>query len=153
WSKDAKKIDMFMREAKVGMSLRHQNIVEILAVNQEKTTNQFYIVMEFVEGGNLRDMLAIRKKLQLLDVLRIIEDVAAGLAYAFTKGITHRDMKLTNVLLSSQGPAKLVDFGLAGGQFSASGDEAGEIHVDRTVDYAGLERLADVNEGDKRSDI
>src|ERR1700686_1611237 len=66
WSKDAHKIDLFMREAKVGMSLRHQNIVEILAVNQEKTTNQYYIVMEFVEGGNLRDLLAMRKKLQVL---------------------------------------------------------------------------------------
>src|SRR5262249_45003040 len=51
WSRDPQKIDQFMREAKVGMSLRHPNIVEILAVNQEKTTNQYYIVMEFVEGG------------------------------------------------------------------------------------------------------
>lgn len=153
WSEDAKKIDMFMREAKVGMSLRHQNIVEILAVNHEKSTNQYYIVMEFVEGGNLRDLLKVRKKLQLLDVLRILEDVAAGLAHAFAKGVTHRDMKLTNILLSSQGPAKLVDFGLAGGQFSATGDDAGEVHVDRTVDYAGLESVSNVPQGDKRSDI
>jgi CheY-like chemotaxis protein len=153
WSKDKHKIDLFMREAKVGMSLRHPNIVEILAVNQEKTTNQHYIVMEFVEGGNLRDLVTIRKKLQIPDVLRILEDVASGLAYAFTKGITHRDMKLTNILLSSQGPAKLVDFGLAGGQFSITGDEKGELNVDRTVDYAGLERVSDVGTGDNRSDI
>ena len=154
WSKDQHKIDLFTREAKVGMSLRHPNIVEILMVNQEKATNQHYIVMEFVEGGNLRDLMRVRKTLPTLDVLRILEDTAAGLAYAFSKGITHRDMKLTNILLSSAGPAKLVDFGLAGGQFLATGDEAkGELHVDRTVDYAGLERLADVSQGDNRSDI
>jgi serine/threonine protein kinase len=153
WSEDKHKIELFMREAKVGMSLRHTNIVEILAVNHEKTTNQYYIVMEFVEGGNLRDFLNIRKKLQLNDVLRILEDAAAGLAYAFSKGITHRDMKLTNILLSSQGPAKLVDFGLAGGQFGNTGDDKGEVHVDRTVDYAGLERVSDVTHGDNRSDI
>jgi serine/threonine protein kinase len=154
WSEDRQKIEMFMREARVGMSLRHQNIVEILAVNQEKSTNQFYIVMEFVEGGNLRDLLRVRKKLQLNEVLRILEDTSAGLAYAYSKGITHRDMKLTNILLSAQGPAKLVDFGLAGGQFPATGDDQGEeLHVDRTVDYAGLERVSDVAQGDKRSDI
>ncbi|MBI1831831.1 MAG: protein kinase [Planctomycetes bacterium] len=154
WSKDARKIEMFMREARVGMSLRHPNIVEILAVNQEKTTNQYYIVMEFVEGGNLRDLLKMRKKLEVAEVLRILEDVSSGLAYAFSRGVTHRDMKLTNILLSSQGPAKLVDFGLAGGQFNVTGDDSqGEIHVDRTVDYAGLELLSNVEQGDKRSDI
>jgi len=153
WSKDSHKIELFMREARVGMSLRHPNIVEILAVNHEKTTNQYYIVMEFVEGGNLRDFLIIRKTLHVADVLRIMEDTASGLAYAFSKGITHRDMKLTNILLSSQGPAKLVDFGLAGGQFSVTGDDKGEVNVDRTVDYAGLERVTNVAEGDHRSDI
>src|SRR5262249_37166583 len=146
WSRDPQKIDQFMREAKVGMSLRHPNIVEILAVNQEKTTNQYYIVMEFVEGGNLRDFLKVRKKLETPEVLHILETPASALACAFAKGITHRDMKLTNILLSSQGPAKLVDFGLAGGQFSATGDEKGEIHVDRTVDYAGLERVTNVEQ-------
>ena len=153
WSKDSHKIELFMREARVGMSLRHPNIVEILAVNHEKTTNQYYIVMEFVEGGNLRDFLIIRKTLHVADVLRIMEDTASGLAYAFSKGITHRDMKLTNILLSSQGPAKLVDFGLAGGQFSVTGDDKGAVNVDRTVDYAGLERVTNVAEGDHRSDI
>jgi CheY-like chemotaxis protein/tRNA A-37 threonylcarbamoyl transferase component Bud32 len=153
WSEDKRKIEQFMREAQVGMSLRHSNIVEILAVNHEKSTNQYYIVMEFVEGGNLRDFLKVRKTLSPVEVLRVLEDTAAALACAFAKGITHRDMKLTNILLSSQGPAKLVDFGLAGGQFTATGDETGEVHVDRTVDYAGLERVTNVEQGDKRSDI
>ena len=149
WSDEKKekhKIDLFMREGKLGMTLQHPNIVEILAVNQEIDSKQYYIVMEFVEGGNLRDFLAIRKKLALPDVLRVLEDTSAGLAHAASKGITHRDLKLTNVLLSSQGPCKLVDFGLAGSQIGVGGNTSGrvgeeqeEITVDRTVDYAGLE--------------
>jgi serine/threonine protein kinase len=155
WSKDQHKIDLFTREGKMGMSLRHPNIVEILAVHQDKKTNQFYIVMEFVEGGNLRDFLNIRKQLPVGEVLRILEDISAGLAHAFSKGLTHRDMKLTNVLLSSQGPAKLVDFGLAGGQFAQAGasDDKEDVSVDRTVDYAGLEKATDAPHGDPRSDI
>lgn len=155
WSKDQHKIDLFTREGKMGMSLRHPNIVEILAVNHEAKTNQYYIVMEFVEGGNLRDFLNIRKKLTTSEVLRILEEMAAGLAHAFSKGLTHRDMKLTNVLLSSQGPVKLVDFGLAGAQFAQSGssDDKEDVSVDRTVDYAGLEKNTDAPHGDPRSDI
>ncbi|HZZ81034.1 MAG TPA: serine/threonine-protein kinase [Gemmataceae bacterium] len=158
WSKDKHKIDLFTREGKMGMTLRHPNIVEILAVNHDKANNQFYIVMEFVEGGNLRDFLKIRKTLPPNEVLRILDDMSAGLAHAFSKGLTHRDMKLTNVLLSSAGPAKLVDFGLAGGQVSQSGqvgtnDDKDELTVDRTVDYAGLERTTNAPHGDPRSDI
>jgi eukaryotic-like serine/threonine-protein kinase len=152
WSKDQHKIDLFTREGKMGMSLRHPNIVEILAVNHEKKSNQFYIVMEFVEGGNLRDFLNIRKKLTAPEVLRILDDMSSGLAHAFSKGLTHRDMKLTNVLLSSQGPAKLVDFGLAGAQFGPSEDKE-DVSVDRTVDYAGLEKTTNAPHGDPRSDI
>jgi serine/threonine protein kinase len=151
WSEDKHKIELFAREGKMGMALRHPNIVEILAVNHDKKTNQHYIVMEFVEGGNLRDFLNIRKKLQPAEVLRILEEVTSGLAYAFSKGISHRDMKLTNILLSSQGQAKLVDFGLAGAQFGAEDKE--DVSVDRTVDYAGLEKASGAPHGDPRSDL
>ena len=57
WSNDAHKIELFEREGKVGMSLSHPNIVQILNVSQDSVTSQYYIVMEFVEGGNLRDIL------------------------------------------------------------------------------------------------
>src|SRR5207302_1988283 len=118
-------IDLFEREGRVGMSLRHPNIVEILAVNRDQASRQYFIVMEFVEGGNLRDFLGIRKKIEPAEGLRILEDVTAGLNYALSQGLTHRDMKLTNVLISSQGIAKLVDFGLAG-VYSKGQEEADE---------------------------
>ncbi len=134
------------------MTLRHPNIVEILAVNRDTATHQYYIVMEFVEGGTLKDFLTIRKKLNVEETLRILEDVASGLNHALTKGLTHRDMKLTNVLISSQGVSKLVDFGLA--EVSDKiGKEQDDTNVDRTVDYAGLEKTTNVPRGDTRSDI
>jgi CheY-like chemotaxis protein len=156
WSEDQQRIDLFAREARVGMSLKHPNIVDILAMNHDPLSGQYYIAMEFVEGGNLREILQIRKKLAVPEALSLIEDAASGLAYAYSRGVTHRDVKLTNLLISSQGTAKLVDFGLA--QFYAAAVEAegkGKVQekMERTVDYAGLEKATNVKPGDVRSDI
>jgi serine/threonine protein kinase len=108
--------------------------------------------MEFVEGGNLREILNIQpeRKLDPLKAVKIIEDCAAALHHAYSHHITHRDMKLTNILISSSGVAKLVDFGLAKIYSALAGSED---KVERTVDYAGLERATAVKTGDVRSDI
>jgi serine/threonine protein kinase len=151
WSEDQQRIDLFLREGKVGLTLKHPNIVEVLAINRDPSSGQYYLVMEFVEGGNLREILQIRKKLTVAESLRIIEDAASGLTYAYSRGMTHRDIKLTNLLISSTGEAKLVDFGLA--QFFSTLAKKEEEKVDRTVDYAGLERATGVKTGDVRSDI
>jgi serine/threonine protein kinase len=150
WSEDQQRIDLFIREGRVGLTLKHPNIVEVLAMSQDKESGQYYIVMEFVEGGNLREILVIRKTLTPSEALRIVEDCASGLAYAYSRGVSHRDIKLTNLLISSAGECKLVDFGLA--QFFAAIAKE-EEKVDRTVDYAGLERATNVKQGDVRSDI
>ncbi len=153
WSDNEQRIEMFVREGKVGLKLKHPNIVEVLAINRDPASQQYYIVMEFVEGGNLREILQIQpaRKLGVAQSLRIVEDCANGLAYAYKQGMTHRDMKLTNILLSDTGEAKLVDFGLA--HFFSTLTSKEEDKVDRTVDYAGLERATGVKTGDVRSDI
>jgi serine/threonine protein kinase len=151
WTDDRNSIELFEREGKVGMSLKHPNLVEILSVNHDPASNQYYIVMEFIEGGNLRDFIRIRKKVDALETVRILEDAASGLAHAYSQGVSHRDMKLTNVLISSTATAKLVDFGLAKLNEHKHGKE--EIKVDRTVDYAGLEKATGAQPGDIRSDI
>ena len=150
WADDSRKIELFEREGKVGLSLQHPNIVRILSMNRDPSTGQYYLVMEFVEGGNLRDFLGIRKKLEAPEALRLLEETANGLAAALAVGLTHRDMKPTNILISATKTAKLVDFGLAELAGGAR-EEGGEI--DRTVDYAGLEKATGVKAGDPRSDI
>jgi serine/threonine protein kinase len=151
WSDDPHNIELFEREGKLGKSLRHPNIVSILEVSRDPASEQYYIVMEFVEGGNLRDFLAIRKKLEPDEALRLLEDAVSGLAYAYSRGLAHRDIKLTNILISAHGAAKLVDFGLAA--IYSQTTRADGVKMDRTVDYAGLEKATGVKSGDVRSDI
>jgi serine/threonine protein kinase len=152
WSEDPHRIEMFEREGRLGMSMHHPNIVRILAVNKDRSTGQHYIVMEFVEGGNLRDFLSVRKQLDVKEALRLLEECSSALAYAHMRGLSHRDLKPTNVLIASQGTAKLVDFGLAEIAIPQHGEDH-DVSVERTLDYAGLERATSVKHGDVRSDI
>jgi len=154
WTDNPHNVELFMREGRLGMSLRHPNIVSILAVNKDGPSGQYFIVMEFVEGANLRDFLRKnRKKLDPKEALRLLEDTVSGLTHAYSHGFTHRDMKLTNILISTQGTAKLVDFGLAGFTAPQGFGREDDEQVDRTVDYAGLEKATGVKPGDVRSDI
>lgn len=143
--------EAFLREGRVGLTLRHPNIVPIYEVISEGHTH--YLVMEFVEGQNLRDFVKIRGRLSPEEATRLMCDIASGLQYAFEHGLTHRDLKMTNVLISSEGRAKLVDFGLAAVDEMANDDLLSEFSNPRTIDYAGLERATGVRKDDTRSDI
>lgn len=155
WTENPQKIDLFEREGKMGMAIRHLNIVSVLAVSKDPKSGQYFLVMEFVEGGNLKDILNIRKKLAAAEALKILEEAVGGLAFAFSKGMTHRDIKPTNILISSSGVSKLVDFGLAeltGPMGTLSWGEE-DTEVDQSIDYAGLEQATGCKPGDIRSDI
>ena len=130
--------------------LQHPKIVPIHDV--QSAGRMHYIVMDFVEGRNLREFVKIRKKLRVEEATDITMQVVEGLDYAFARGISHRDMRLSNVLISSRGVAQLVDFGLAavGGK---SVRRVEEHPNPRAIDYAGLERVTGVRKDDKRSDI
>lgn len=158
WTEDPKRVESFEREGRIGMTLEHPNIVRLLAVNKDAATGQHFIVMEFVEGDNLKNILNIRKKLEVDESLHIMEECADGLAYAWGRGLTHRDVKASNILMGTDKIAKLVDFGLAeihsGATLIMTGvKNTDEEQADRTVDYAGLERTTNVKSGDIRSDI
>lgn len=153
FSDDPVQKDQFLREGQMGTTLRHPNIVPIYEVHSKGRS--YFLVMDFVEGRNLREFLKVRRKLDAGEATRLITDVVAGLTYAFERGITHRDMKLSNVLISSTGRAQLVDFGLAAVNESL---DDGQVDISnhpnpRTIDYAALERATGVHKDDPRSDI
>jgi len=151
FSDDPAQTDQFAREGQMGVSLRHPKIVPIYEVCAKGRSH--YLVMEFVEGGNLRDLMKMRKKLTPTEATKFACDIASGLDYAFQRGISHRDLKLTNVLFSSRGQAKLVDFGLAGAEGELADESPSADANVRTIDYAGLERATGVRKDDNRSDI
>ena len=150
WAKDPKAVVQFRREAELGKTLQHENIVPIYEVGQDG--DQHYLTMEFVEGGNLREFIDIRKKLSPLEATKCVLDMSLGLEHALSKGLTHRDLKMTNVLMGSRGVAKLVDFGLAGQDAGKAEELAGES-AQRALEYATLEKGSGAPRNDPRSDL
>lgn len=151
WLGDLERRDHFLREANLVMPIRHPNIVPVFEVNTER--DRPYMVMEFVEGTDLRDFLKQRKKFNVDESLKLIGDVASGLDFAAGKGLTHRDLKLSNVLVTSSARAMLVDFGLAAIAEAAKDDKSSTTGSQRSVDYVGLERVSGVRKEDNRSDV
>jgi serine/threonine-protein kinase len=153
YSDDPEQADRFYREGQMGSTLKHPNIVPIMEVVADRERGNHFLVMQFIEGRNLREFIKIRKKFSPLEATRIVTDVAAGLNYAFLRGICHRDLKMSNVLVSSKGQAMLVDFGLAAADKNLSDEAIADSPNPRTIDYAGLERATGVRKDDPRSDI
>ena len=149
WSEDPEAVAQFHREAKLLQPLRHPNLVPIFDVGIVE--NFHYFTMEFVVGGNLGDMMKIRGAVDPTDATHIVRDVAEGLRYSATKGLTHRDLKKTNVLLATDGKAKLVDFGLAADEALQPGGT--KKRAARSLDYATLEDNTGAPPNDPRSDI
>jgi serine/threonine-protein kinase len=150
YSENPAQFQLFLREGELGCTLRHPNIVPIYEVHSHRNTH--FLVLEFVEGRSLREFIKIRKSIDPVEATRLMIDIAGGLNYAFQRAVTHRDLKASNVLVSSRGQAKIVDFGLAAMDEALAEDDVDLPHA-RTIDYAALERATCVRKDDPRSDI
>ena len=151
YSGDVTTTENFLNEATMAMPLRHPNIVPTYEVSSSR--GRHFMAMEFVEGQNLRDFVRLRSFMKLGESLNIMKDVLNGLSYAHSHGVAHRDVKLSNVLITGHGRAKLVDFGLATMIIPGTDQESLNASKPRSIDYAGLERATKVARGDHRSDI
>jgi serine/threonine protein kinase len=101
----------FYQEARAAGGLSHPNIVTIYDVG--KNGDIAYMAMEFVEGVELRDLLASGRPLPVAQAISIAAQVAEGLAYAHERGIVHRDIKPPNIMVTPAGGVKIADFGIA----------------------------------------
>ncbi len=101
----------FEQEARILASQTHPNIVQIYEYHA--SAEELFLILEFVEGGNLRELLKEHTILPPAVASAIVVEILTGLHAAHEKGIIHRDLKLENILLSERGEVKIADFGLA----------------------------------------
>src|SRR6202521_1180184 len=158
----------FVQEAKAAAALNHPNIAHIYEIGEADGTN--FIAMEFVDGVTLREKIH-RERTELRKLLRFLQHAAEGLAKAHAAGIVHRDLKPDNIMITREGHAKILDFGLAkliepqltdAGAGDNLGDAATAIMQQHsapglimgTVGYMSPEQAqGKTNEIDQRSDI
>jgi eukaryotic-like serine/threonine-protein kinase len=155
----------FVQEAKAAAALNHPNIATIHEIGESDGVN--FIAMEFIDGATLRDKIH-QEHTDLRKLLRYLQHVAEGLAKAHAAGIVHRDLKPDNIMITRDGHAKIVDFGLAKllEQHPLPGSDSSEVAtammhhhstpgaIMGTVGYMSPEQaLGKTNEIDQRSDI
>jgi serine/threonine-protein kinase len=111
YNEDEDFVERFKREARSVAQLQHPNIVTVIDRGEE--AGRQYIVFEFIEGENLKELVVRKGRLGLRDALEIALEIARALAFAHEHGLVHRDVKPQNVLLNGDGRAKVTDFGIA----------------------------------------
>ncbi len=104
-------ISRFKREAKNQAKLNHPNIVPVYGFTEER--NMLGIVMEFVEGETLENIIQKENRLNLKEALQIIKQIIEGAGYAHSKGFVHRDIKPSNIIITPEGVVKIMDFGIS----------------------------------------
>jgi serine/threonine-protein kinase len=160
---------MFLREVRAAGRLIHPNIVTAYDADKAQNSDRYYLVMEFVDGPNLDQLIREQGPLPVAEACDLIRQAANGLQYAFELGMVHRDIKPANLLVQRAGgrnpkpqyAVKILDFGLARlhePDQQLIGDSIGSIvtgenTVMGTPDYLSPEQARDLHRVDIRSDI
>jgi len=151
-AQEQENIDRFHQEARAAAKLDHENIARVFFCGEDQ--GLFFIAFEFVEGDNLRTIMERRGQLPVAESVRYILQIAAGLEHAATRGVVHRDVKPSNIIITPTGRAKLVDMGLA-----RNLERRGERDLTQsgmtlgTFDYVSPEQALEPRDADSRSDI
>jgi WD40 repeat protein len=150
----AEMVERFRREVRAAGQLSHPNIVQAFDADQVGDTH--FLVMEFVNGTDLARLVKEKGALPITDACGYVRQAALGLQHAHEKGMTHRDIKPHNLMLTEDGKIKILDFGLARFAGTASGNPAGDTTegmILGTVDYMAPEQADNARTADIRSDI
>ena len=125
YASDAEFVERFRLEAQAAASFNHPNVVSIYDVGEENGVH--YIVMEYVEGETLKDVIRRRGRLPEGEAARIAGEIAEALGAAHRRGLVHRDIKPHNILITRDGTVKVTDFGIARAQSAASLTQTGTV--------------------------
>jgi tRNA A-37 threonylcarbamoyl transferase component Bud32 len=152
WGKDPAFAERFAREAKALARLSHPHVVAVHDFGE--SDGLFYLVMEYVDGANLRNILA-NGGLEPHEALAIVPQICDALQYAHEEGVVHRDIKPENILLDSKGRVKIADFGLAKltNRPRATFTLTGSQQIMGTLDYMAPEQRLSPQQVDHRADI
>lgn len=145
-------IERFRREAQLMMDFRNENIVQVY--DHFKENNAFHIVMEYVDGITLEQLINSKRFLPEEAALLIFVEICKSLKYAHDRNVIHRDIKPANILISKSGIVKLVDFGVSASLDAK--DEDGLTKAGMTIgtpSYLAPEQISNARNRDKRSDI
>lgn len=152
---EARTLLRFRREMELGKHLDHPNITRTIATGEQQGVH--FIAMEYVPGKSLRQAVADQGPLPVPDAARLFSDVAAGLEHAHERGLIHRDMKPSNIMVMPDGRAKILDLGLALLVDEALPDDpsivGGEHYIVGTMDYIAPEQTTDATAVEARSDL
>jgi eukaryotic-like serine/threonine-protein kinase len=141
--------DRFRREEEIGMRLDHPGVMKVFP---EKDRSQLHMVMEWVDGKLLRQVLQQQKRLPLDEAINIILQICDVLQYVHGQGVVHRDLKPENIMIDDQGRIKLIDFGIAASAGARRLTFANFSRTMGTPDYISPEQVKG-KRGDVRSDI
>jgi serine/threonine protein kinase len=144
---DADLVERFKREARNAAQLNHPNIITIFDFVEEE--GHLYMVMELLEGQDLKELIKSGVPLTMEQILGIMEQIADGLGFAHSRGVIHRDLKPANIHVSKNGQVKILDFGLV---HEASSDMTKTGQVMGTPNYMSPEQVQGLRV-DPRSDI
>ena len=143
--------ERFLREARFVAQLDHPNILKVVFAGEGAGLS--YFAMHRVQGDSLQTRLADRGRLPIADVVRLFGDVARGLAYAHSHGVVHRDVKPANVMLTPEGRALLLDFGIAKGLAADGSSLSLTGAVIGTPEYMSPEQASGGHGVDHRADV
>lgn len=150
-ARDPSFAERFSREARTLAQLNHPGIVAVYDFG--RAGEMFYLIMEFVDGVNLRKLLS-DGQMEPDEALSIVPKICEALEYAHTQGVVHRDIKPENILISKRGRVKIADFGLAKLVRSEADDQlTGTQQVMGTPRYMSPEQIERPQEVDHRADI
>ena len=143
----------FIREAKLACRIRHPNLIGVHDAGQDEKTGMYYLVMDYVSGGSLRERLRAQGRLPVPETVEIVRQVASALVAARKHGMVHRDIKPENIMFSGDGSVKLADLGIA----KSSGDQDTLVTVAAAVfgtpSYMSPEQARDSGKVDCRADL
>ncbi|MGA3295140.1 MAG: serine/threonine-protein kinase [Candidatus Acidiferrales bacterium] len=141
--------DRFKREQEIGAALDHPGVMRVFI---DSDRSQLYMVMEWVDGRLLRQIMSEHKKMPPERAIRIVTGICHALEYIHSKGVVHRDLKPENIMVDAQDNVKLIDFGIAGKEGSRRLTFAKLSQVMGTPEYISPEQVKG-KRGDGRSDI